>query len=40
LPAGIHDALNDGEKVEGRAGEAVYSRHRHHFAAREIFQRA
>jgi hypothetical protein len=26
--AGSHYALNDGEKVEGRAGEAVYSRHR------------
>ena len=24
------DALNDGEKVEGRADEAEYSRHGHH----------
>jgi hypothetical protein len=27
LPASIHDPLNDGEKVEGRAGEAIDPRH-------------
>ncbi len=40
MPASIHDAFNDGEKVEGRAGEAVYSRHRHHFAGSETIQHA
>jgi len=29
-----------GSNVEGRASQAVYSRHPHHFAAREIFQHA
>jgi hypothetical protein len=27
LPASLHDVFNGGEKVEGRAGEAVYSRY-------------
>ena len=40
LPASIHDALNDGEKVEGRAGEAVYLRHRHHFTGSETIHHA
>jgi hypothetical protein len=30
LPARIHDALDGGEQVESRAGEAVNPRHRHH----------
>jgi hypothetical protein len=40
LTVGILDVVNDGEKVEGRADEAVYSRRRHHFAGSETFQHA
>jgi hypothetical protein len=36
----IHDALDDGEQVEGRAGEAIYPRHRHHVAGSKVFQHA
>jgi hypothetical protein len=38
LPARIHDALDDGEQVEGRAGETVYPRHRHHIAGDDVVQ--
>jgi hypothetical protein len=38
LPARIHDALDDGEQVEGRAGETVYPRHGHHVAGDDVFQ--
>jgi hypothetical protein len=38
LPACIHDALDDGEEVEGRAGETVYPRYRHHIAGDDVFQ--
>jgi len=29
LRLGVHDLLDDGEQVEGRAREAVDTRHRH-----------
>ena len=35
LPAGVHDALDDGEQFEGRAGEAVDPRHHHGVTGRE-----
>jgi|HubBroStandDraft_1064217.scaffolds.fasta_scaffold73332_2 hypothetical protein len=34
----VHNLLDDGEQIEGRAGEAVDSRHRHHVAGAEGFQ--
>jgi hypothetical protein len=40
LPARVHDLLDDGEEVEGRAGEAVDPRHRHHVAGSEAFQQS
>ena len=38
LPARVHDALDDGEQVEGRAGQAVDACHRHHVAGGEVGQ--
>jgi hypothetical protein len=38
LPARVHDLLDDGEQVEGRAGEAVDPRHRHHVSGAKGFQ--
>jgi hypothetical protein len=32
----VRDALDDGEQVEGAAGEAVDPRHRHHVAGGEL----
>jgi hypothetical protein len=32
LPARVHDLLDDGEQVKGRAGKLVDPRHRHHVA--------
>ncbi len=37
-PAGVHDPLDDGEQVEGRAGQAVDARHRYHVAGRDPLQ--
>jgi hypothetical protein len=39
LPACIHDALDDGEQVEGRAGETVNPRYRHHIAGNDVVQK-
>jgi hypothetical protein len=36
LRLGVRDALDDGEQVEGAAGEAVNPRHRHHVAGGEL----
>jgi hypothetical protein len=36
LRLGVHDALDDGEQVEGAAREAVDPRHRHHVAGAEL----
>jgi len=35
IAPGVHDALDDGEQVEGAAREAVDARHRHHVAGGE-----
>jgi hypothetical protein len=37
LRARVHDALDDGEQVKCRAGEAVYPRYRHHVAVLNSF---
>ena len=34
----VYDLPDDGEQVEGRAGEAVNARYRHHFAGGDGFQ--
>jgi hypothetical protein len=36
LPARVHDLLEDGEQVEGRAGEPVDARHCHDVAGAEV----
>ena len=33
---GVHDALDDGEQIEGAAREAVNSCHRHHVAGGQL----
>ena len=38
LPAGVLDLLDDSEQVEGRAGQAVNPRHRHHVTGGQVFQ--
>jgi hypothetical protein len=36
LRLGVHDALDDGEQVEGAAGEAVNPRHHHYVAGGQL----
>ena len=38
LPPCVHDLLDDGEQVEGRAGQPVDPRHGHHVAGAKGFQ--
>jgi hypothetical protein len=40
LRLGVHDLLDDGEQVEGAAGEAVNPRHRDHVAGAETVEHA
>jgi len=40
LRLGVDDALDDGEEVEGAAGQAVDARHRHHVAGGKTVEHA